>query len=250
MAWLAGSPARRGRPGDPASATACVTWAAQRLVVGTLAPRHGGLLHPVAFAAWLGLLVTTLNLVPAGQLDGGHVLYALLGRRRARSPRTRRHRPARSPGIFLSWSWLVWWSSPASWSASATRPRSRRSRSAPAGARRLVCRCAVLRAHVRAGACHVLTGRFRLDCRALPADFDGARDARLDSAAPMDRAPLAPSARRSPSPAPPEQAEPAAWDARASPAWEDEAAHRAYLARFPDLDGLAVAGRPLPRGAG
>lgn len=52
-----------------------VSW----LVVGPLPEGHDILIHPIGFAGWIGLLVTSLNLLPIGQLDGGHVAYALLG---------------------------------------------------------------------------------------------------------------------------------------------------------------------------
>lgn len=50
------------------------------VVHGGLAPTQALNLHPAALAAWVGLLATALNLLPLGQLDGGHILYAVFGR--------------------------------------------------------------------------------------------------------------------------------------------------------------------------
>ncbi len=63
--------------------------------------------HPVLVAAWIGLFITSVNLMPAGQLDGGHILYAV-------SPRA--HRWATNTIVFLLFfagtmfwiGWLVW----------------------------------------------------------------------------------------------------------------------------------------------
>jgi membrane-associated protease RseP (regulator of RpoE activity) len=48
---------------------------------GTLPDGQDITLHPLGFAAWWGMLATALNLLPFGQLDGGHLAYAVLGRR-------------------------------------------------------------------------------------------------------------------------------------------------------------------------
>jgi membrane-associated protease RseP (regulator of RpoE activity) len=59
-------------------------WLISRVVVGPIPPGYDVVIHPVGFAGWIGLLVTSLNLLPVGQLDGGHVVYALLGERQNR----------------------------------------------------------------------------------------------------------------------------------------------------------------------
>ncbi len=86
-----------------------VTWGVQRLVHGRIPPGMDVFLHPVAFAAWIGLFVTTLNLIPLGQLDGGHVTYALLGRRGARTFSRFVGAALLLAGLFVSWNWLLWW---------------------------------------------------------------------------------------------------------------------------------------------
>ena len=76
------------------------------LTFGTPANGYSVNLHPTAFAGWFGLLATALNLVPLGQLDGGHISYAVLGRR---STQVTYATLLCLVGLsFVSSSWIVW----------------------------------------------------------------------------------------------------------------------------------------------
>ncbi len=63
-------------------------------------------LHPVARAAWIGIFATALNLLPIGQLDGGHILYSLVGDKHRRISMFAI--AALVPLALFWWVWLVW----------------------------------------------------------------------------------------------------------------------------------------------
>jgi hypothetical protein len=76
------------------------------MIWGNVAEGYSVNLHPMAFAAWFGLLATALNLFPIGQLDGGHIAYAVLGRK---STVVTLAMLGVAFGLtFISSSWVVW----------------------------------------------------------------------------------------------------------------------------------------------
>ncbi|MFN2445174.1 MAG: site-2 protease family protein [Vicinamibacterales bacterium] len=76
------------------------------LVLGDIPDGSTINMHPMAFAAWFGLLATALNLFPVGQLDGGHISYAVLGRRSTWV--TLGMVIVAIALTAISWSWLTW----------------------------------------------------------------------------------------------------------------------------------------------
>lgn len=79
----------------------------QRVLVGSLPDGKVVMAHPYVVAGWFGLLVTMLNLVPMGQLDGGHVAYALVGER-ARTVGRGAALVLALLAVFASASWCLW----------------------------------------------------------------------------------------------------------------------------------------------
>jgi membrane-associated protease RseP (regulator of RpoE activity) len=78
-----------------------------KLIVGPVPPGFDVYLHPVAFAGWIGFFVTSLNLIPIGQLDGGHIAYAILGEKHKWVSRVLIGVLV-VLGVFVFAGWLVW----------------------------------------------------------------------------------------------------------------------------------------------
>jgi membrane-associated protease RseP (regulator of RpoE activity) len=84
LCWSEVRPLSTLRPGEMIEGNSLLYVLLKKLAHPEASPTDDILLHPVAWAGWLGLFVTSLNLLPVGQLDGGHVIYALFGERRHR----------------------------------------------------------------------------------------------------------------------------------------------------------------------
>ncbi len=92
--------------GDLVFGTPPLLWFMQRLIFPGV-PSSDIYLHPVARAAWVGLFATALNLLPIGQLDGGHILYSFAGDKHRLLSRL--FLLALLPIGFFFWEgWLVW----------------------------------------------------------------------------------------------------------------------------------------------
>ncbi len=81
-----------------------ITWTLKRVVIGEIPAGLVLDLSPVALAGHVGLLVTMINLLPLGQLDGGHISYGLFGKGQ--------HYLAAGFLVFLfvlGWQWQGWW---------------------------------------------------------------------------------------------------------------------------------------------
>lgn len=79
-----------------------------KLILGVTPEGHDIVLHPVAFAGWIGFLVTSLNLIPIGQLDGGHIAYALMGGVTHRQISKALVVVLAAMGLFIWPGWAVW----------------------------------------------------------------------------------------------------------------------------------------------
>lgn len=95
-------------PGVKLTSSLLLAWLYGLVNGSTVPPDHVVQLSAVGFAGWLGLLVTALNLVPVGQLDGGHIAYALFGRRRAEIVGWVAFFLLVALGVFVWSGWLTW----------------------------------------------------------------------------------------------------------------------------------------------